>query len=424
MTLNAPASATDPPRRQGGRGGNVAELDGLRGVASLVVVAWHFAYTFLPRRIGIVPPFDPAAGLVGNPAFALLNGPGAVMLFLVLSGYVLPLGYFQSGRSEVVLRAVAKRWFRLAGLTLLAAVGSYLLFRFGLYRYRQAAAFTGSDWLGSFGGGDVNGRLQPSLLSAVLEGAVFAFVGRSDAYDPVFWTMRGELFGSLMVFGLALMLHRCRVLTGAALLVLAAAATQCTDPRLAAFVAGLALSWADARGVVSVPRWMAPCCLVAGLLLFGYLEPRGAYAWLGFLHDGSEWRYDRIWLHTLGGVLLILGVPGCERASAVMASCGARLLGRLSFPVYLFHFPLLCSLTCRLFLAARPLLPHDAAVAVAAAGTLPALLAAGYAFARADELWVAQLNRVSRKAIAVPDGGQAGSNRTGIVHLHADGEQP
>jgi peptidoglycan/LPS O-acetylase OafA/YrhL len=61
----------------------------------------------------------------------------------------------------------------------------------------------------------------------------------------------------------------------------------------------------------------------------------GLYAWLGFLHDGSEWRHDRIWLHTLGGVMLIVGLPGNEWADQVLASAAGRWLGRLSLSVYL-----------------------------------------------------------------------------------------
>jgi peptidoglycan/LPS O-acetylase OafA/YrhL len=384
--------------------GKLAELDGLRGVAALIVVVWHFVFSFLPERIGIVPTFDPALGLVGNPAFALIDGPGAVMLFFVLSGYVLPLGYFRSGRIDVVLRAVAKRWFRLVGLTLTAAVASYLLFRFGLYHYREAAAFTQSDWLRSFGGGDVGGGLEASLLDAILEGSVFAFLRNADVYDPVLWTMRDELFGSLLTFGLCMLLWRCRAVVGVLVLLIAAAATQWLDPRLVAFVAGLALSWANARGMLSIHRWIAPVCLAAGVILFGYLEPRGLYAPFGFLHDRSDRRYDQIWLHTIGGVLLIAGLLGSEWAGQLLASTVGRLLGRLSFPVYLFHFPLLCSLSCWLFLAVRPALPHEAALAVAALGTMPALLAVGYAFARVDEIWLAQVNRVAQRVIVVPGG--------------------
>jgi peptidoglycan/LPS O-acetylase OafA/YrhL len=92
-------------------------------------------------------------------------------------------------------------------------------------------------------------------------------------------------------------------------------------------------------------------------------------------------------LHTLSGELRILGLLGGERAGAVLASGAGRLLGRLSFPVYLFHFPLLCSLSCWLFLAARASMPQDAALAVAALGTVPALLAllaVAYTFARVE----------------------------------------
>jgi peptidoglycan/LPS O-acetylase OafA/YrhL len=385
--------------------GKLAELDGLRGVAALIVVLWHFAFAFLPARIGIVPDFDPAAGLVGSPAFALIDGPGAVMLFFVLSGYVLPLGYFRSGRTEIVLIAVAKRWFRLIGLTVTAAVVSYLLFRFGLYHYREAASITQSDWLRGFGGGDIGGQLQPSLADAILEGSVFAFLRNADVYDPVLWTMRDELFGSLLTLGLGLLIWRRRTSVAAAVLVIAVAATQPVDPRLGAFVCGLALSWANARGMLSIPRWAAPFCLGAGVILFGYLEPRGLYSVFGFLQDGSGWRYDRIWLHTIGAVLLIIGLLGSDRAARVLASTFGRLLGRLSFPVYLFHFPLLCSLSCWLFLTVRPALPHPAALAVAALGTMPALLAVGYAFAVVDEFWLAQVNRVARLVIAVPGRG-------------------
>jgi peptidoglycan/LPS O-acetylase OafA/YrhL len=380
----------------------LAELDGLRGLAALVVVLWHFAFAFIPERIGIIAPFNPTDGLVGSPAFALIDGPGAVILFFVLSGFVLPLAYFRSGQIDVVLRAAAKRWFRLVGLTVLAAVGSCLLLRFGLYYYREAAAFTQSDWLAGFGGGDVDGQLQPSLSAAVLEGAVFAFLRDNNVYDPVLWTMRDELFGSLMTFGLSVMLWRRSVAFGIALLVAAATATQFVDPRLVAFVAGLALSWLHAQGRLPISGKLAVAFLLLGVMLFGYLEPRGLYAPFAFMQDSSGWRYDRIWLHTIGSVLLILGLLGSETAGRLLASAGGRLLGRLSFPVYLFHFPIICSLSCWLFLSVRPAIPHQAALAVAAAGTIPVLLMVGYAFAWVDEVWLAQVNRVAKRVITAP----------------------
>jgi hypothetical protein len=50
-----------PAAERGARSGKLAEFDGLRGVAALVVVIWYFIYVFMPQRIGIVPSFDPDA---------------------------------------------------------------------------------------------------------------------------------------------------------------------------------------------------------------------------------------------------------------------------------------------------------------------------------------------------------------------------
>jgi peptidoglycan/LPS O-acetylase OafA/YrhL len=138
------------------------------------------------------------------------------------------------------------------------------------------------------------------------------------------------------------------------------------------------------------------------MVLFGYLEPRGLYAPLEILKQGSGWRYDQIWLHTTAGVLLIAGVLGSDWAGCLLASSPGRLLGRLSFSVYLFHFPLLCSLSCWIFLTVRPAVPNEAALAVAALGTVPALLMVGYAFTRLDEFWVVQINQVAQRVIVMP----------------------
>jgi peptidoglycan/LPS O-acetylase OafA/YrhL len=74
--------------------------------------------------------------MLGSVSFASIDGPAAITLFFVLSDFVLPLGFLRSGRTELVVRATAKRWLRLVCLVMLAVLLSWLLFRFGLYRHR------------------------------------------------------------------------------------------------------------------------------------------------------------------------------------------------------------------------------------------------------------------------------------------------
>ena len=53
---------------------------------------------------------------------------------------------------------------------------SWLLFHFGLYRHREAAELSQSDWLGTFGGSHPRDGFAPSLPGALLEGSLFAFL--------------------------------------------------------------------------------------------------------------------------------------------------------------------------------------------------------------------------------------------------------
>jgi peptidoglycan/LPS O-acetylase OafA/YrhL len=370
----------------------IVQLEALRGLAAFVVVAWHFLWAFDPARIGIVDGFDPSAAWLGSVGFAPIDGPAAVVLFFVLSGFVLPLGFFRGGNTTLVVRAATKRWLRLVCPVLLAVLFSYLLFRCGLYWHREAAQFTQSAWLDTFGGTHQTQDFRPSLTEALLDGSLYAFLRDPDMYNPVLWTMHHEFIGSFVTFFLALLLWRARPMAAVWLLSTAAVVMHFTDPLLIAFVAGTGLAWVMSRFVVQLPLGVALCCVAVGIFLFGYLEPCGSYSGFAALRDPSPIRFDRIAIHTASGVLIILGLVANDRLGQSLASAPFRLLGRLSFPVYLFHFPLLCSLACGLFVALRPTLPYHTTMLVVGATYLPLVVAVGYLLTRVDDVWLSWVN--------------------------------
>src|SRR5262249_15798085 len=94
----------------------IAALDAMRGIAALTVVLYHslltlpaFAPMYLhdPSTMGAV-----AFGLTHSPLHLLFAGHEAVVLFFIISGYVLALPYL--GRSAPSYGAfVVKRGFRI-----------------------------------------------------------------------------------------------------------------------------------------------------------------------------------------------------------------------------------------------------------------------------------------------------------------------
>ncbi len=377
--------------------GKLAQLEALRGVAAVIVVAWHFLWAFDPAALGTISGYDGSPALVGSVALAPVDGPAAVTLFFVLSGFVLPLGYFRSGRTDVVVRAAAKRWFRLVCLTLLAVMLSYLLFRFGLYRHREAGALTGSSWLATFGGDHPQLDFHPSFFGALWEGTFLAFLREPDSYVPMLWTMHHEFVGSFLTFFLAVVMARTRVSVASWFLLGAAAIVQFTDPWLIAFVAGTGLAWLMSRLELRLPATASLAAIAVGVFLFGYLEPTGAYAQFPGVYAAHTTRYDRISIHTISALLIMLALLGGSRLGEVLALPVFRLLGRLSFPVYLFHFPLMCSLASGLFIVLRPTMPYAATLAVVAAVYGLTVLGVAYLFARVDETWLGYVNAFSAR---------------------------
>ena len=87
-----------------------------------------------------------------------------------------------------------------------------------------------------------------------------------------------------------------------------------------------------------------------------------------------------------------------------MTAAPFRLLGRLSFPVYLFHFPLLCSLASGLFVLLRPAMSQQGTLLAVAAAYAPIVLGVGYVFACVDTAWLRVVNRFAAR-VARPEGG-------------------
>jgi peptidoglycan/LPS O-acetylase OafA/YrhL len=230
-----------------------------------------------------------------------------------------------------------------------------------------------------------------------MEGSLLAFLREPDMYNPVLWTMHHEFLGSFVTFFLATLLWRARPPAAAWMLATAAVVTHFTDPYLFAFVAGTGLAWLMSRGDVHLPPSVALACIATGIFLFGYLEPRGSYAAFSALRDSTPARFDRIAIHTASGVMVIIGLLGNDRLGRSLASPPFRLLGRLSFPVYLFHFPLLCSIASALFALLRPSMSLQGTLLLVAAVYAPLVIAVGYGFACVDAAWLHWVNQFSAR---------------------------
>jgi putative glycosyltransferase (TIGR04372 family) len=323
-------------------------LDGLRGVASLMVFFNHLALSVLPSISTLQPDASGIAALIAigqSPLSIAWGGDFGVCIFFVLSGYV--LSQFCKTTNLGFVAKLARRYARLALPMAFSTVLAFALLKAGAFVNKEAAIrVSHSDWFALWY------QMPTGLWGAIGDGFWNAFiVGRSD-YNSNLWTMRIELVGSVAIFLLYSFAAERR------LRILVATLAVCSSPDYyPLFAAGcLLFELFELQAPTTDDKLSIPIELTAVvLLLLGIVA--GGFPASG-THTGiSSWWHR--WLshndsalgwHVTGAILVLIAVHQSALLRAVFGSRVMQLLGRLSFPIYLIQIPLFCSFTALLLL--------------------------------------------------------------------------
>ncbi len=381
----------------------IEQLEGMRGIAAFIVFLNHFMLAFAPQRHGYIAGAIPGGNLMETPFFFMINGAASVTLFFVLSGFVLSYGTFQNSRKSVA-GAVIRRWPRLVPVVLASCLLSYGLFKFGLFHYVEASELTRSDWMATFGYASQQLSPETSLFDAVSQGAFYIFFRsiKDSWFNSSLWTMHLELVGSFIVFGLAAIVRDSRPQEAAMVFVIAGLLVFFGNVYLPLFVAGTALAYFHSRRTRqtnSISKPVVVLTVALALLGLGYIEPAtGFYKALGTLAPLEL--YSRVFIHGVASVALIQLALVDKSACRLLSLRPIRFLGRVSFPLYALHVPLILSFSAGAFVFLVPRLEYRGAVLTCFLATLCVLLPLSHVFAGLDHRWCAFLRGGQRPKIA------------------------
>ncbi len=386
-TLRGDAPAIQASFRQVHR---VAALDGLRGLAALVVVVHHCLLTqpafsdFFFSNWTTTPHGTLQSILFDTPARIVWAGYEAVILFYVLSGLVLALPWLE-GRAPGYRIFLIKRVCRIY-LPYLAAVAVAALLSRMLSLHTGLAGL--SDWVNTM-------NWSNPVTSGVLLNHVFLTGHHNVLNGPIHslvWEMRVSVLFPLLVMPIVLWRARgAAAVIGVLLAIIALAQWRYAGDtgylRLLTVSPGLGASgklaleieWTAffalffvfgtliAIGLRSqpsdlrmLPSWSGWACVLTGLLAI-----QAHWSRLEFVQDIMVGG---------GSCLVIIGVlaPGSIRRTLSSPACA--WLGAISYSLYLVHVPLL--LACLILL--HDMLPVWAILA----GVVPASIVLAWVFQR------------------------------------------
>ncbi len=368
-------------------------LEALRGVAALVVVFWHLLLGFAPGLPGVLLGFPPSMSWIGRPWYGFVNAGAAVGFFFVLSGFVLTRRGLQTDDADGLARGALKRWPRLAGTVGIACLVSWALFPLGLYRFQQAGSLSGSPWLAGFAYSPEGAAIVPSVWRALWEGVAGTFFTGSANYNSSIWTMRIEFTGSFLAFGIALALLRLRRPGARALLLgVSWVACFCVDPWLANFPLGVGLATlAAARRLPRLHAAWAPALLLLSYAAATFSDNSALNRWIyAHLHVAVPGPT----MYGAGAVFALVAAESIPAVRKILSGTVARWLGRMSFPLYLLHIPVLCSAGSFAYLSVGG--GRDGAAAAALA-TLAITALAAWPLAVFDVWWTRQVGRAAKR---------------------------
>lgn len=172
----------------------MTEMNGLKGMAALIVVLSHFAYAFFPAmqtaeyessHLGIVEMV-----VHRSPLYFFINGEFMVKVFWSVSGFLLATLWYKEPHIDKMRHRIINKYLKLVIPILVSVLAAYVLMTFGGMQNATAALTTQSSWFGNFY------AFSTPFLSACKEGAIDVFLYGRSLYNPILWTMKGELFGS------------------------------------------------------------------------------------------------------------------------------------------------------------------------------------------------------------------------------------
>lgn len=302
-------------------GGRRRELDGLRGIAALVVVFHHVALLD-PALAAVVLGQETATGwralLAYTPFHLVWAGTEAVAVFFVLSGYVLVRPYVQ-GRELRTLRYLARRSRRLY-VPVAAGVGVAVVVRVAATYLPGWGAETG-PWFASFW------RVTDGLGVA----RDMSLLWTESSSLSVLWSLRWEVIFSALLPVLVILGRRpwalCVVAVAASLL------WPSTAVMMVPFVLGAAVARWETHLVSVRPGWgwVALPLLTAHWMVASKAGVPSVTAPL-----------------TMAGAALLLVAVLNGFGRQVLTSAGAVWVGARSYSLYLVHEPVLILLAVAL----------------------------------------------------------------------------
>lgn len=318
-------------------------LDGLRGLAALIVTIAHFFQVFYPTIFNgnvdsIHSKNNIESFIYNSPLNLILNANFCVCIFFVLSAYVLSIKFFKYKKREIIISSAVRRYFRLVIPIASSLIIAYLLICGDLFFLKDIIPISKTDVLDRYG-------IKYSFFTVLKQAFFQVFFIDIETYNAALWTIKYEFIGSFIIFSFLFFFgksHKRKYIYAILLIVF-------MNSYYLAFILGIILSDLSTKSSFKINEKRAFVFFICGLFLgsYPYSEVKNTiYRVLDFnILPINSFRFH----HIMGAFLLILSILLSQKIQGKLSNKIIRFFGNISFSMYLIHFIVINSLSCYLF---------------------------------------------------------------------------
>jgi peptidoglycan/LPS O-acetylase OafA/YrhL len=260
-----------------------------------------------------------------------------------------------------------------------------------LYFFEKAGMALGTPFLAKFVWSTEN-PFPVSFCGALLQGSFFTFFRGDSFYNSSLWTMQPELIGSFVAFGMAPLFWEARKISILSVLFLTGCLILLTHflrSELVAFPIGVAMAALLPRNKQFSVNIITVGLLLLALYLLGSSCKRiGIYTPLNWIDPTQKLV---TYFYILGAAIIIGLVEVVPPWHKFLSGSFWKLLGEFSFPIYLIHVVVICSLGCLAYLYYGRVAAIVVSLVVTPFAALPLLFF--------NRFWVTRLNRMTNKLL-------------------------
>lgn len=296
--------------------GRIKYIDGLKGIGAIMVFLNHYYLFGFPMgnlfNYSIISDWCANAGL-------------AVMLFITISGYLgLKIGMSKSSDIRSIICNPIRKYLRFAipfGLTFIILQISYLL---GAYNYFDNVIGSSVIHLSMGGENPIVSVSWYELVKAVLVSPM-----ENRFWDAPLWMMCIIFYGSIISFFIGVYIANISIKKQLIIVAFCSLVLFWVNKLYAGIAGGLFLYFVIGR--IHLNKNLRFLIIVICFII--------AYVLNVHFQFGHEIR------HTLISMLIIVGVDNTHYMKSLLESKVIQFLGKISFSIYIWHFPIICSLS-------------------------------------------------------------------------------